>query len=160
MSDADLSDADPGSLLREVARLYTRAQRVAADGCRTTNTQCHILTELARSGAQPLGELGQRLCLEKSWISRAVDTLVAEGLVAKRANPTDARSWMVSLSAPGRRRAQQLNATLDAHAAQLLGPLRVAERTQVTRSLQLILGALRAEAGIDQDPSRRGVATS
>ena len=44
-----------GSLLREVARLYTRAQRVAADCCRTTNsrttnTQCHLLTELARIG--------------------------------------------------------------------------------------------------------------
>ena len=144
-----MSETEPGILLREAARLYTRAQRVAADECRTTNTQCHILTELARSGAQPLGELGQRLCLEKSWGSRAVEVLVAEGLVAKKANPDDARSWMVSLTATGRRRAQQLNATLDAHATQLLASLTRAECAQVTRSLQLILRALRAEAGID-----------
>jgi DNA-binding MarR family transcriptional regulator len=144
-----MSETAPGILLREVARLYTRAQRVAADACRTTNTQCHILTELARSGAQPLGELAQRLCLEKSWGSRAVEALVAEGLVAKKANPEDARSWMVSLTATGRRRAQQLNATLDAHATQLLASLTPAERARVTRSLQLILRALRAEAGID-----------
>jgi DNA-binding MarR family transcriptional regulator len=144
-----MSDAEPGILLREVARRYTRAQRVAADECRTTNTQCHILTELARSGAQPLGELGQRLGLEKSWISRAVDALVAEGLVAKKANPEDARSWMVSLTAGGRRRVQQLNETLDAHAMQLLASMTAAERAQVTRSLQMILEALRSEAGID-----------
>jgi DNA-binding MarR family transcriptional regulator len=149
-----MSDTDPGILLREVARLYTRAQRVAADGCRTTNTQCHILTELARSGPQPLGELGGRLSLEKSWVSRAVDALVSEGLVVKKANPADARSWKVSLSASGKRRAQQLNQTLDAHATQLLRALSMAERAQVTRSLQLILDALRADAGID----RRGAA--
>ncbi len=49
------------ALLREVARLYTRAQRVVADCCRTTNTQCHLLTELARSGPLPLSELGTRM---------------------------------------------------------------------------------------------------
>jgi DNA-binding MarR family transcriptional regulator len=145
-----MSDTDPGILLREVARLYTRAQRVTADCCRTTNTQCHILTELGRTGAQPMVELGQRLCLEKSWISRAVDTLVAEGLVAKKANPEDARSWIVTLTAAGKRRVQQLNETLDARATQLLLSLSDAERAQVTRSLQLVLDALRIDAGIDQ----------
>jgi len=145
-----MSDTDPGILLREVARLYTRAQRVTADCCRTTNTQCHILTELGRTGAQPMVELGQRLCLEKSWISRAVDTLVAEGLVAKKANPDDARSWIVTLTAAGRRRVQQLNETLDAHATQLLLSLSDAERAQVTRSLQVVLDALRIDAGIEQ----------
>jgi DNA-binding MarR family transcriptional regulator len=154
-----MSDADPGSLLRELARLYTRAQRVAADGCRTTNTQCHILTELARSGAQPLVELGQRLSLEKSWISRAVDVLVAEGLVAKKANPVDARSWMVCLTAIGRRRVQRLNQTLDAHAAQLFAGLSAAESVQVTRSLQVVLAALRAQAGIDPCLRRQGAAS-
>lgn len=158
MSGTVMSDADPGILLREVARLYTRAQRVAADACRTTNTQCHLLTELARSGAQPLGELGQRLCLEKSWISRAVDALAIEGLVTKRPNPSDARSWMVSLTGAGKRRVQQLNQTLDAHATQLLSALSAAERAQVTRALQRILGALRVEAGIEPAAARRGVA--
>ncbi|HEV8691448.1 MAG TPA: MarR family transcriptional regulator, partial [Ideonella sp.] len=70
-----------GSLLREVARLYTRAQRVVADCCRTTSTQCHLLTELARSGPLPLSELGTRVCLEKSWVSRAVDAMVERGVV-------------------------------------------------------------------------------
>ena len=35
-------------LLREVARLYTRAQRIVADCSQTSNTQCHLLTELGR----------------------------------------------------------------------------------------------------------------
>jgi len=138
-----------GGLLREVARLYTRAQRIAADCCRTTNTQCHILTELGRSGAQPLVELGQRLCLEKSWVSRAIDTLVSEGLVAKKDHPRDARSWIVSLTAAGKRRVDQLNETLDGHAAQLLESLSAPQRLQVTQSLGLILGVLRTDAGMN-----------
>jgi len=146
-----MSRTDPaaGALLREVARLYTRAQRLAADCCRTTNTQCHILTELGRSGAQPMVELGQRLCLEKSWVSRAIDTLVEEGLVAKTDHPRDARSWIVSLTTAGKRRVERLNEALDSHATQLLSSLHAAERQQVKQSLQLILGVLRTDAGID-----------
>jgi DNA-binding MarR family transcriptional regulator len=142
--------SDPGVLLREVARLYTRAQRVTADCCRTTNTQCHILTELGRTGAQPLVDLGARLCLEKSWTSRAVEALVEEGLVIKKANPSDARSWMVSLTTAGKRRVEQLNETLDAHATGLLASLTSAQRSQITNSLQLVLDALRVEAGLDR----------
>jgi len=137
-----------GALLREVARLYTRAQRLAAVCCNTTNSQCHILTELGRSGPQPMAELGQRLCLEKSWVSRALDSLVRDGLVAKNDHPNDARSWIVSLTAAGKRRVAQLNATLDTHATQLLKKLSAGERAEATRSLQLILHALRTDAGL------------
>jgi len=41
--------ARSGSLLREVARMYTRAQRVVADCCKTTNTQCHLLIDTSAS---------------------------------------------------------------------------------------------------------------
>ena len=134
-----------GELLREVARLYTRAQRVVADCCNTSPTQCHILTELGRSGAQPMNELGQRLLLEKSWVSRAVDGLVELALVSKEANPADARSWIVGLTAAGKRRVRELNATLDGHAAQLLASLSERDRESVNRSLLLLLKVLRTD---------------
>ena len=136
-----------GELLREVARLYTRAQRVVADCCQTTSTQCHILTELGRSGPIPMSELGTRLLLEKSWISRAVDTLVGLELVAKQPNPADARSWIVSLTAAGKRRVKALNSTLDGHAEQLLAGMPEQDRQDVGRALLLLLKQLR------EDPS-------
>ena len=135
----------PGELLRDVARLYTRAQRVVADCCSTTPTQCHILTELGRSGPQSLTELGQRLLLEKSWVSRAVDGLVELGLIAKQDNPADARSWIVELTAAGKRRVRELNGTLDGHAEQLLSSLSERDREQVKRSLLLLLKVLRSD---------------
>jgi DNA-binding MarR family transcriptional regulator len=134
-----------GELLREVARLYTRAQRVVADCCSTTPTQCHILTELGRTGPQAMSELGQRLLLEKSWVSRAIDGLVELGLVSKSDNPADARSWIVGLTAAGKRRVRELNGTLDGHAEQLLASLSARDRESVQRSLLLLLKVLRAD---------------
>lgn len=139
---------EAGRLLREVARMYSRAQRVVADCCRTTSTQCHLLTELDRAGAPlPLSELGARLCLEKSWVSRAVEVMSARGLVSKEPNPADARSWLVTLTDTGRHTAAELNRTLDGHAEQLLTRLDASERAAVERTLALLLEALR------EDPS-------
>ena len=134
-----------GGLLREVARLYTRAQRVVADCCRTTGTQCHLLTELQRTGPLPLSELGTRVSLEKSWVSRAVEAMVERGLVTKEPNPADARSWLVTLTLEGRRTVDELNRTLDTHAEQLLASLNARQRADVENSLGLLMQALQAD---------------
>jgi DNA-binding MarR family transcriptional regulator len=138
-----MAESAPGSLLREVARLYTRAQRVVADCCRTTSTQCHLLTELGRSGPLPLSELGTRVSLEKSWVSRAVEAMAARGWVTKEPNPSDARSWLVTLTADGERTVRELNQTLDDHAQRLLASLNARERDAVETSLLTLLKALR-----------------
>lgn len=137
--------SDAGPLLREVARLYTRAQRVVADCCSTTSTQCHLLGELGRSGPLPLSELGTRVCLEKSWVSRAVDAMVERGLVTKEPNPNDARSWLVTLTADGTRTVHTLNRTLDEHAEHLLAALDDSERAGVRNALLLLMKALRED---------------
>ena len=122
--------------------MYTRAQRVVADCCRTTSTQCHLLTELARTGPLPLSELGTRVSLEKSWVSRAVEAMVVRGLVTKEPNPSDARSWLVTLTDAGVRTVDELNRTLDDHAEHLLGSLDARERAAVESSLLLLMKAL------------------
>ncbi len=146
-------------LLREVARMYTRAQRVVADCCRTTNTQCHLLNELSRSGPLSLSELGTRVTLEKSWVSRAVDAMVKRGLVRKEPNPSDARSWIVALTDEGVRTASELDRTLDTHAEQLLGSLSARERAAVESSLLLLLKVLREDTAANcglPAPERKG----
>ena len=125
--------------------MYTRAQRVVADCCRTTSTQCHLLSELGRTGPLPLSELGTRVSLEKSWVSRAVDAMVERGLVTKEPNPADARSWLVTLTAEGERTVKELDRTLDEHADHLLGSLTARERADVERSLLLLMKALRED---------------
>ena len=125
--------------------MYTRAQRVVADCCRTTNTQCHLLTEQGRSGPLPLSELGTRVSLEKSWVSRAVEAMVERGLVTKEPNPSDARSWLVTLTVDGERTLHELNATLDRHAEGLMAKLSERDRAAVEKSLQILMKALRED---------------
>ena len=137
-----------GSLLREVTRLYVRAQRNAADCCGTSPTQCQVITELGRTGPVPMVELGRRLCLEKSWVSRAIDGLVAEGLVSKQPNPDDSRSWLVRLTAAGNRRLKALNEQIEAHAERVLNHIASGQRARVQQSLIVLLDALRADAGL------------
>src|SRR5438132_4007654 len=73
-----------GVLLREVARLHAHSQREQVACCNgTTSTQCLILTEVGRNSPLTLADLGRRTSLDKGWLSRAVETLVQEGLLTK-----------------------------------------------------------------------------
>jgi DNA-binding MarR family transcriptional regulator len=117
--------------------------------CGTTGTQCHLLVELGRSAPLPVLELGQRLCLEKSGVSRAVDGMAARGLVTKEPNPQDARSWLVTLTAASEARLREVNPTLDTHAQKLLQSLSECDRANVEKLRRHRLAALgRGRAGV------------
>src|SRR5260370_27314510 len=106
-----------GILLREVARLHAHSQREQVACCNgTPSTQCLILTEVGRNGPMTLADLGRRTHLDKGWLSRAVETLVQEGLLTKALGGADRRTIRIALSPGGQTRSQQLNETLTPHA--------------------------------------------
>ncbi len=99
------SKPSTGQLLREVVRLYVRAQRGDAaclDGSSTA--QCHVLNELLRHEPLTQQALARRLGLDKGWISRAVDALSADGALVKVPHDTDKRSAWLTLTSRGRAR--------------------------------------------------------
>jgi len=134
-----------GALLREVARLHVKAQRDAVSCCGTTVAHCHVLTELGRESPLAMTTLVRRLGLDKGWISRAVASLVEEGLLARTADAADGRVAILGLTAAGRRRVGALNRALDRQAGRVLDRVAAAERAQVHRALELVRGALREE---------------
>lgn len=88
-----------GSLVREVSRLFVRSQRAqtsCVDGA--SNVQCHVLTELLRVDGITQQALVERLSLDKAWISRALESLVSDGVVSKLPNEQDKRSVQLSLT--------------------------------------------------------------
>ena len=136
-----------GNLLREVARLHVNTQREQVAYCTgTTSTQCVILNEVARFGPMTLADLGRRTGLDKGWLSRAVETLVQQGLLTKTLGDTDRRTIRIMLSKAGERRFRQLNETLDAHAQRVMARIPPAEREQVAHALALLHQSLEAEA--------------
>lgn len=64
-----------------------------------------VLLELTRTenGRLRMQDLGERVVLSRSRVSRVVDEMVAEGLVAKQADPADGRATLASLTTSGRR---------------------------------------------------------
>lgn len=65
-------------------------------------TQCHALEALVEHGPMRLGELTDRLFLDKSTTSRVVRTLVSKGYVAQHQDARDGRATTLSATRAGR----------------------------------------------------------
>lgn len=141
---------DGASLLREVARVYVRAQRQAVACCGPHSTaRCHVLGELSRSGPLRLTALAARLDADKSWTSRTVAAMVEEGLLSTGRTEGDARVVQVALTPAGRACWRRIDAAIRRHAGDVFGRLSAAEQREVRQGLALLQRALAAA------PSRR-----
>jgi DNA-binding MarR family transcriptional regulator len=134
-------------LLREVARLHVRAQRDAVARHGASVTQCTILTEVGRAQPMTLATLARRLCLDKGWTSRAIDQLVAEGLVKKAPHEGDGRTFLLSVTRAGATRHGRIDDVLDAQVERVIARVPRAERTNVRKALELLHEAYVAELG-------------
>ena len=87
----------------------------------------------ALSGLEPLrmGDLAARLGLTARTITTLVDALEREGLLARRADPTDRRATLIELTDRGREYVDRIGVTLGELAEQVLAPLDAEERRQL-----------------------------
>jgi DNA-binding MarR family transcriptional regulator len=100
------------------------------------------LTELSRSGPVTLAALSRRIGFDKSWTSRAVESLVQEGLVEKAGSTQDRRTVRLSLSHAGEIRLAALNQSLNALADQAFEYIPADQHAAVRTSLELLQQAL------------------
>ncbi|TXI95964.1 MAG: MarR family transcriptional regulator [Burkholderiaceae bacterium] len=134
---------DPALMVRELSRLFVRSQRAqsaSVDGA--SNVQCHVLTELLRVDGLTQQALAERLSLDKAWISRAVESLVSDGVVQKSPHESDGRSMKLSLTPLGKIRAEKLEQTLNAHAIRMFEHIPTAQHAQIHDALAILIEAL------------------
>jgi DNA-binding MarR family transcriptional regulator len=86
-------------------------------------TQCHALEALVEHGPMRLGDLTERLFLDKSTTSRVVQTLVKKGYVEQRRDATDARATVLHPTPRGRRLCERITDDLVEQQKQLLQDL-------------------------------------
>lgn len=95
-----------------------------------------------------MSELAERVVLSRSGVSRLVDRLAAEGLVARRACPTDARGSWAELTPAGRDRLRDAAPVhlrgVDAH---FLSPIAQEDREGLVRALEAVVRGLQAPDG-------------
>lgn len=132
------------ALLRDVVRLFVQAQRAMTDCCSdATAKECQALL-LIGGAATPLTvqEFAAKMNLEKTWASRLVARLEKRGLIQRVDHPDDGRSWLLELTAAGRKEHRALETSLNQQAVSLLGCVPPAERANVERALGHLRDAL------------------
>ena len=70
--------------------------------------ESHILALLAASTPMTIAELHHGLAHKRSTLTSILDRLVARGLVTRRVGESDRRTFVVTLTAKGRRRAREV----------------------------------------------------
>jgi DNA-binding MarR family transcriptional regulator len=87
--------------IRLIVRRFSLAERADVACCGMTVAQAATLEVLAGGGLR-LGELGRRLGIAPSTLSRNLDRLVDRGLVTRGPDPEDRRALRAELTADGR----------------------------------------------------------
>src|SRR3954469_16742174 len=107
-----------------------------------------MLLSFTRTGALPLGKVGERLQVHRTSVTNIIDKLEADGLVRRVPHAEDRRTTLAEITGEGRRVA--LAATEAMHAAEFgLGALSEDDQEQLTG----LLRGLRIAAGDFAEPA-------
>jgi DNA-binding MarR family transcriptional regulator len=97
---------DPASVARlrlVVARLYRQLAQASGTDLDLTYAQLSALARTQEHGPMRIGELAAREQVAAPSLTRTIAPLAAAGLIAREPDPTDRRSWLVSVTAEGAR---------------------------------------------------------
>ncbi len=147
---------DP-SLVEDIRALSRRLVRAwgfmggAFAGTDLSPSAVHALIEIEKGGVSAR-ELGIRLCLEKSTVSRMLRKLIAVGDVAEAPDEADRRSKLLSLTATGEARVAAIHAFARRQVVNALDRLGEGEERTVLHGLRLYSAALEAPAGEEDQP--------
>ena len=105
-------------------------------------SEAHTLAALAEQAPMSQQELGSRLRLEKSTVSRLVQQMETHGWVARGDDERDGRVVRLSLTEQGRQTAADLAAARAAKFARLVAAIPDGQRAVVLSSLSILVEAL------------------
>ena len=96
-------------ILRQIQRELAALSKDDAQCCGISLAQCHAMIELGISGRTSISTLANAIGLDKSTLSRTIDSLVQQDLVLRNINNEDRRFMAVELSARGETFYKSLN---------------------------------------------------
>lgn len=147
MTTEATTETEAGQLLRSVQALVRRfavSERADVACCGLTVAQSATLGVLLAEPRLRLSDLGRRLGITPSTLSRNLAKLMESGFVSRTDDADDGRAARVSLTAAGRRKAEELRQQEEAFAEDILRRLPAARREPLLAGLQDLLGAVRA----------------
>jgi DNA-binding MarR family transcriptional regulator len=133
-----------GRSLRRLERALSGSIDLDAVCCGVTMAQVHVLLAVEEAGESRVTALAGELGLDKSTLSRTIESLVRAGLVARRAVPGDRRSVALSLTPLGRKAAADINRQGDREIRALLERIPASKRELVAEAVGHLAEAVRA----------------
>ena len=134
------------ALLRQLVRLLSYEETESGYSCGLTFTQCHSLLEIGEQETTTVAELADTLKLDKSTLSRAVESLVSQRLIQRREHPEDRRFKMLQLTAKGERVRREIDARSNARFAGALKTIPNESRERVLEHLEVVVRSLNDKA--------------
>lgn len=130
--------------VRALVRRFAISERADVFCCGMTIAQAATLETLRLEGPLRMGELGRRLGITPSTLTRNLRRLVDAGYVKRQADGTDGRAAVIALTASGRRQADKLEGQEEWFAGEILERIDPGQRAAVVERLADLLVAVRA----------------
>jgi DNA-binding MarR family transcriptional regulator len=128
----------PGALLTIAARTGQELAKRRLTPIGLTVQMCGVMALLA-DGPVSQQELGEQLGIDRTTVVELIDDLEARGVVERRRNPADRRSYALHLTAKGRPVQKRASRAFDAAVDEFFGPLSSAERKALADMLTRVI---------------------
>jgi DNA-binding MarR family transcriptional regulator/GNAT superfamily N-acetyltransferase len=142
-TDTDV-DADRIAAVRAFTRFYTSIIGVLDEGLLHTPfsvAEARVIYELAQRDEMGIADLRRELRIDAGYMSRITARLEADGLIARRRDPGDARRQVLRLAGPGRRVFADLDRRSSEQVAGLLSGLDEATQRAVIAAMDTVRAA-------------------
>lgn len=136
--------------LRALEREISQSIKSEGSCCGVTLAQCHVLLEVEDAGPVSLTELKNRLILDKSTVSRTVDSLVKAGTVKREEGEEDRRYSVLELTETGKEEVRRINGFCNDRYRLLFSMIEPESREGMLNTIKLLsktMARLRAELG-------------
>jgi DNA-binding MarR family transcriptional regulator len=112
-----------------------------------------LIRLIEREGAQTIGAAARHLLLDDSTVTRQVGAMVQDGLIAKAANPDDARSTLLQVTDAGRARAEEMRQERLRRLKRLFGDWSASERAEGARVITRLNRSLSDVVNAPEEPA-------
>lgn len=133
--------------LRETLRILVRnlgiLDKSDASCCGVTMTQCHAIVEIGRAKKISLIDLSDLLELEKSTMSRTINTLVDEGYVTREVDSSNRRYVSIQLTDKGLEVFQNIEDSMHQYYSNIFQSIPEDKRDQVLESLEILVKSIK-----------------
>jgi len=132
------------SSVQALVRRFAISERADVACCGITVAQAATLDALSVSGPVRQGELGRRLGIAPSTLTRNLSRLLHAGLVERVTDPADARASRIRLLPAGMQAAEEVRSMERGFARAVFDRLPAERRAEIVESLDDLLASVRA----------------